>query len=145
MIIPFEVEELEARIRAIARRLMGQGKLQHVVGDLLIDVPAHRVQQQGVKVSLSQLEFQLLEYLARTPDRARTRTEILEHVWGSDYNPGTNVIPALVRRLRGKLQRQDGTQPIKTVNGVGYLIESNKASKVTGLSPQSHTPETLIA
>lgn len=133
IINPFEVEELEARLRAVARRSGRQNPTQHIVGDLSIDVAARRVLLHGKEVTLTTLEFKLLEYLARTPDITRTRTEILEHVWGYDFNPGTNVITALVRRLRQKLRRQDGTQPIVTIRGVGYCIESRKIGDPTQL------------
>ncbi len=67
-------------------------------------------------------EFSLLERLLRTPGRVFTRTQLLEHVWGYDFDPETNLVDVNIRRLRKKIDGESDTPLIETVRGVGYRI-----------------------
>lgn len=123
LVKPCSLPELEARIRAVLRR--GQpapdsGRIEHA--DLLIDRNAHRVQLRGAIVDLTPKEFDLLAFLAGSPDQVFTREELLEHVWGSTQDwqdPAT--VTEHVRRLRLKIE-EDPAKPrwLHTVRGVGY-------------------------
>ncbi len=122
---PFYVEELAARIQALLRRVAGvrhQGTLQ--VGTLVLDRIARQVRCQGHSCELTSREFSLVEYLMRAPGRSLTRMQILEHVWGYDFDPSTNVVDVCVQRIRRKIASIDpggeAGSPIESVRGVGY-------------------------
>ena len=70
--------------------------------------------------TLTSREFNLLEYLMRSPGRIFTRTQILEHVWGYNFNPTTNVVDVCVQRIRKKLDPIGGSGWLESVRGVGY-------------------------
>lgn len=117
---PFFVEELVARIHAVVRRSFGDRQNMLCVGPIKLDCMLREVtcNQQGVE--LTTREFNLLEYLMRSPGRVLTRTQILEHVWGYDFNPSTNVVDVCVQRIRKKLDPIGGLGWIESVRGVGY-------------------------
>ena len=118
---PFFVEELVARIHALQRRVSGERQNVLAVGDLRLDRIAREVTWRGESVDLTGREFNLIEYLMRSPGRVFTRTQILEHVWGYDFDPSTNVIDVCVQRIRKKIGTgADGESPIESVRGVGY-------------------------
>ncbi len=114
---PFYVEELAARIHALVRRLNRDQRSTIALRDVSIDLLTRRVSRGGVDVDLTRREFALLEYLARSPGRVLTRTQILERVWGYDFDPQTNLVDVTIGRLRRKL---DDPSLIETVRGVGY-------------------------
>lgn len=123
---PFAIAELLARVDALLRRqgLNGgtPGLLQ--VGDLEIDL-ARRSARRGKRViELSPRELSVLEYLCRNRGRVVTRTMILDHVWQMRFDPQTNVVDVYVHRLRRKVDRPGERELIRTVRGVGYLLES---------------------
>lgn len=117
---PFFVEELVARIHAVVRRSLGDQQNQIQVGPLILDRLTREVSRQGQSIELTNREFNLLEYLMRSPGRVLTRTQILEQVWGYDFNPQTNVVDVCVQRLRKKIDPSDRPSWIENVRGVGY-------------------------
>lgn len=118
---PFFVEELIARLHALQRRVCGERLNILAVGDLRLDRISREVFWQGQGVNLTGREFNLIEYLMRSPGRVFTRTQILEHVWGYDFDPSTNVVDVCIQRIRKKLGTVDpGGSPIESVRGVGY-------------------------
>jgi len=117
---PFYIEELIARVHAVARRLTRDQLSILSVGDLRVNLLTREVARGDTPVDLTVREFSLLEYLSRFPGRVLTRTQILEHVWGFNFDPGTNIVDVYVRRVRRKLT-DDGTL-IQTVRGVGYRM-----------------------
>ena len=74
-------------------------------------------------LELTNREFALLEYIAQSPGRVFTRTQIYEHVWGFNFDPGTNLVDVYVRRIRGKLRELNEKELITTVRGTGYKID----------------------
>ena len=76
----------------------------------------------GTTVALSARESSLVEYLLRRQGSVVTRTELLDHVWDSAYEGGSNVVDVYVKYLRDKLERPHGLELIRTVRGVGYLL-----------------------
>ena len=124
---PCSLPELEARIRAVLRR--GQpatptARIEH--GGLVIDRSAHRVEVGGEVVDLTPKEFDLLAFLAGSPEQVFSREELLEHVWGSTQewqDPAT--VTEHVRRLRLKL-KADPANPkwLHTVRGIGYRFSA---------------------
>ena len=121
---PFFVEELIARIQAIVRRVSGERQNRLSVGDLILDRISREVKWRGESVDLTGREFNLIEYLMRSPGRVFTRTQILEHVWGYDFDPSTNVVDVCIQRIRKKIASistaSDSESPIESVRGVGY-------------------------
>jgi len=118
---PFFVEELIARIYALQRRISGERQNILAVGDLRLDRISREVNWHGHAVDLTGREFNLIEYLMRSPGRVFTRTQILEHVWGYDFDPSTNVVDVCIQRIRKKIVATGNAElPIESVRGVGY-------------------------
>jgi DNA-binding response OmpR family regulator len=128
---PFYVEELAARLQALLRRLSGERQNTVQAGDVLLDRIARTVHLHGHSIELTTREFTLLEYLMRSPGHVFTRAQILEHVWGYDFDPSTNVVDVCIRRIRGKLSEvdHDGTAAtlIEAVRGTGYRFRKDPA------------------
>ena len=81
------------------------------------------VTRAGKKIDLQPREFSLLEYLMRNSGRVVSKTMIIEHVWGYNFDPQTNVVDVLVSRLRNKVDRDFENQLIQTRRGVGYALK----------------------
>ncbi len=126
---PFAFAELLARVQALIRRATGTTEpTRLVVGDLSLDLLTRGAERGGRVLDLRPREFALLEYLMRNPGRVLTKTMILSHVWGYNFNPGTNVVDVLVSRLREKIERDDEPKVLHTVRGVGYVLELRERS-----------------
>lgn len=120
---PFAVAELQARVRALGRR-KGEAETDILKsGALVLDRTRHEVSLAGEVVELSAKEFMLLEYLLRNKGRIVTRQQILDNVWGYDFEPASNAVDIYVHYLRNKLDRRNQKPLIRTVRGVGYGIE----------------------
>lgn len=119
---PFYVEELIARLHAIDRRATGKKLTARKVRDLRLDLINREVTKAGETINLTPREFSILEYLMRSPGRVYTRTQILEHIWGYDFDPSTNLVDVHVRRLRKKIGHDADNPILETVRGVGYKI-----------------------
>ncbi len=117
---PFFVEELVARIQAVVRRTAGDRQNLVCVGPIKLDRITREVTCNQHIVELTTREFNLLEYLMRSPGRVFTRTQILEHIWGYDFNPNTNVVDVCVQRIRKKIDSIGGAGWIESIRGVGY-------------------------
>lgn len=119
---PFSFEELLARVRA---QLRAPGQREAAVleaGGIRMDLRTRRVQRDGHHVVLTAREFYLLEYLMRHPDQVLSREQILNAVWGFDFDPGTKVLEVYVGYLRRKLSGGGEANPIETVRGAGYRL-----------------------
>ncbi len=120
---PFAYEELLARVHALARRRRSEiVTLEY--GPLRMEVHAHRVFCGGEEIALRPKEYALLHYLLASRGRVLSRTQILENVWGYHHEPGTNVVDVYVSALRAKLNSLLGENLIRTVRGVGYMVEA---------------------
>ena len=120
---PFFVEELIARVLALVRRVSGERQNMLIVGDLRLDRISREVTWKEETVDLTSREFNLIEYLMRSPGRVFTRTQILEHVWGYDFDPSTNVVDVCIQRIRKKIVSigiSEEASPIESIRGVGY-------------------------
>ncbi|MEH2201807.1 response regulator transcription factor [Nostoc sp.] len=117
---PFFVEELAARIHAVVRRSVSDRQNLLCVGAIKLDRITREVTCDRQAIELTSREFNLLEYLMRSPGRVFTRTQILEHVWGYDFNPNTNVVDVCIQRIRKKIDPIDEAVWIESIRGVGY-------------------------
>jgi DNA-binding response OmpR family regulator len=115
---PFRFEELLARVRARLR----QGGTPEVTvltaGDVELDLRTRHARVNGGTVELTAREFAMLETFMRHPGQVLTREQLLSHVWGYDYDPGSNVVDVYIGYLRRKL----GEEAIQTVRGMGYRL-----------------------
>lgn len=123
---PFFVEELAARIHAVVRRSVGERQNLLAVGAIKLDRITREVTCSSRAIELTSREFNLLEYLMRSPGRVFTRTQILEHVWGYDFNPNTNVVDVCIQRIRKKIDPIDETGWIESIRGVGYRFRQSE-------------------
>ena len=120
---PFSPAELVARVQAVLRRGRGpvdDGSTPIEIGELLIDPACRIVTRSGEDVQLTQLEFDLLAFLAARPGQAFSRDQLMEKVWESENFEDTGTVTVHVRRLRAKLGEEDGPDLIETVWGIGY-------------------------
>ena len=124
LVKPYAFSELLARIRTILRR--GSMASQEVlrVGDLEIDSRRSKVTRAGRNLYLTRREFVLLSCLAQSPGEVVTRTRIVEQVWDINFETGTNIVEATMRRLRAKVDDPFDKPLIHNVRGVGYVLES---------------------
>jgi two-component system OmpR family response regulator len=123
LVKPFAFGELLARLRALVRRGVSERPAIITVGDVELDPAAHTVTREGRVVDLSVREFSLLEFLMRHAGEVVSRTRILEQVWDVNYDSFSNVVDVYVGYLRRKLELPFGRSFIRTVRGVGYVVE----------------------
>ena len=118
---PFKPAELVARVRARLRETDTKDSETLQISDLTIDVAGHEVSRDGVSLSLTPLEFDLLVELARRPGQVLTREELLEEIWGYRHQGDARLVNVHVQRLRAKVEKDpDNPEVILTVRGVGY-------------------------
>lgn len=127
---PFSLRELVARIRALLRRRVSMGTVQRhriTAGPLAIDTERHSVEIEGLAVSLTPTEFDLLLALASDPERVFSRQRLIESVQGESFDGYERTIDAHVGNIRKKLTEQAGDWSIiETVYGVGYRFKARK-------------------
>ncbi len=121
---PFAFAELVARVQALLRRASGATEPSSLVaGDLELDLLTHEVSRAGRAIDLQPREFALLEYLMRNAGRVVSRTMIMQHVWDYNFDPQSNVVEARISRLRDKVDKGFEAKMIRTLRGVGYMLE----------------------
>ena len=123
LVKPFAIEELVARIRAHLRRA-GEPAERLVVADLVLEPGARRVRRGGRELRLTAQEFDLLEFLIRHRGQVMSRQRILDHVWGYDAAPASNIVDIYIHYLRDKVDKGHGGNLIKTVRSVGYVVRT---------------------
>ena len=125
LVKPFAFTELLARVQALVRRGSKVTEPTSLrVGDLTLDLLSRKITRAGKKIELQAREFALLEYLMRNPGRVVTKTMILGHVWDYSFDPQTNVVDVLVCRVRNKIDKDFEGKLIRTVRGMGYVLEA---------------------
>lgn len=120
---PFNIRELLARVRALLRRppqLLDATKLQS--GDLIVEPENYRVTRSGKEIKLTPREFALLEFLIRNPGRTFSSDVLLSRVWGTETETGPDAVRLVIKRLRDKVDSDDGPSIIQYVAGVGYKL-----------------------
>jgi DNA-binding response OmpR family regulator len=131
LVKPFELKELLARVRALARRhpnhLVDSNTLQ--VADLIMDTRIRRVMRGDSLINLTKKEYAVLECLMREPERVLTRTEIAEAIWNYDVYNQSNVVDVYIRNLRRKIDDLFDPKLIHTVRGSGYRLSARSEAE----------------
>lgn len=130
MVKPFKFAELHARLRTLLRRnkletaiIQDNENVLELAG-LMIDLDAKIVTRNAVEIGLTATEFRLLEYLFRNKGKVLSRVDILEFVWGIDFNMSTNVVDVYINYLRKKIDKDFDPKLIHTVVGMGYIFKA---------------------
>lgn len=127
---PFKFAELEARIRALVRR---HGNAEPVsndtlgIADLTLDTVTKLAYRNGREITLTSTEYRLLEFLLRNARKVLSRMEILENVWGIDFNISTNVVDVYINYLRKKIDAPPLPKLLHTMVGMGYVLKESNA------------------
>ncbi len=124
---PFDFDELVARIRAQLRHDRQEHGSILQSGDLTLDLKARKALRGDRAFDLTSREFALLEFFLRHQGQVLTRSQLLNGVWGYEFDPRTNVVDVYVGYLRGKLDQPEGESVIETVRGGGYRFRSPEA------------------
>lgn len=119
---PFVLEELIARVHAVARRSVETRPQVLRVGDLTLDTSTRQAQRGGRSFDLTTREYRLLEYLMRSKGRVCSRMMILEKVWDYDFDPGSNIVDVYIRKLRDKIDSGFENKLLHSVRGSGYVL-----------------------
>ena len=129
LVKPFVFAELLVRVEALIRRGGRASAAQELhIADLSVDPLTRRVSRGEEIIELQPREYALLEFLLRNAGTVVTKTLILEKVWGYDFDPQTNVVDVLVSRLRSRIDNDYPKKLIRTVRGVGYVLEEPRQS-----------------
>ena len=133
---PFNILELKARIRALLRRAgaersAAQPESQQLrCGNLVLDLASRSALRDGVPVTLTAKEFDLMELFLRNPNRVFSRTSLLDQVWGYEYQGDDRTVDVHIRRLREKLEEVPASPTyIMTKWGVGYYLKNEDAAR----------------
>ncbi|OJX41191.1 MAG: DNA-binding response regulator [Chloroflexi bacterium 44-23] len=122
MVKPFEIEELNARIRALLRRTIPERSVVLSYSDLELDTSTRLASRAGRIITLTAKEYDLLELFLRHPRQVLTRDVIFDRVWGYDFGGESNVLDVYIRYLRQKIEEKGETRLLYTVRGVGYVL-----------------------
>jgi DNA-binding response OmpR family regulator len=122
---PFSFTVLLARMRALLRRGASERPVVLSAGDLHLDPASHAVTRDQSDIVLTSREFSLLELLLRRKGEVLTKKVILEHVWDYDFEGDSNIVEVYIGYLRKKIDTPFDKRAIRTIRGVGYLLEEN--------------------
>lgn len=120
---PFELEELEARVRSLLRRNFVPRSTEVTAGSLVLDTRKREISADSGPLPLTRKEFEILEYLMLHPGKTVSQEELLEHIWEADSNPFSHSVRMHISSLRKKLKEALGHDPIATKIGQGYYLE----------------------
>jgi DNA-binding response OmpR family regulator len=121
---PFALEELRARLQALALRTNDEQKVMLTAGDLSLDPLTHVVRRGEEIIDLTAKEYALLEFLMRRPNHLVSRMVVQQHVWSYEYSGGSNVVDVYIRRLRRKVDDPYPIRLIETSHGRGYRLRA---------------------
>ncbi|MBV8431892.1 MAG: response regulator transcription factor [Solirubrobacterales bacterium] len=123
LVKPYDVRELQARLKAIMRRhIEGAGERVLRFAELELDADAHAARVGDREIELTRTEYQLLELFMLNPRRVLSSELIYDRVWGYDFGPSGNALRVYIGYLRRKLEAEEGRRLIHTVHGVGYVL-----------------------
>ena len=120
---PFAFEELLARVRALFRRRSERRAPVLPLADLTLDPATRKVERAGRRIELTTREWALLEYFMRNTGRILTRPMLVQHVWGLDFDPESNIVDVYVGYLRRKIDGPQERKLFHTIRGAGYVLK----------------------
>lgn len=125
LVKPFEFQELLARIRTLTKRRTQSTQPAQLLtlADLELSVQSRTVTRSGKQIQLTAREYALLEFLLRNKERVLSRQEIVRHVWGLDFDTGTNMVEVYINYIRRKIDRDFPQKLIHTQFGLGYVMK----------------------
>ncbi|MBN6888078.1 two-component system, OmpR family, response regulator VicR [Cytobacillus horneckiae] len=124
---PFNAEEVIARVQAVLRRSDNNQEKVKKYGGLYIDIKSHRVSLNQVDIDLTPRDLSLLIFMAEHPNQTFTRDQLIEHVWGWEYDGSDRAVDLAIKRLRKALQSWPESEgEIKTLRGLGYQLSVYK-------------------
>ncbi|MBT2689986.1 response regulator transcription factor [Bacillus sp. ISL-47] len=123
LVKPFEPKELLFRINALLRRYGKSEEKNLRLGSLLINKKSYEIELEGKIYILPLKEFELLHFLASQPNQVFSRGQIIEHIWGLDYEGDERTVDVHIKRLRERFTKVSNEFSIKTVRGIGYSLE----------------------
>src|SRR6266404_262741 len=126
---PFDLGELLARAKALIRRGKGEHSPLIYVADLELDSVGRRVRRGGSPITLTPMEYRVLEYLAHRPGAVVSKTELLEHLYDYNWEKFSNVIEVYISGLRRKIDDQASIKLIHTFRGQGYSLHAEEAQE----------------
>lgn len=126
LVKPFASAELTARVRALLRRSKGETTTELSYADLKMDLIKRKVTRGGKEIEFSNREFSLLEYFLRNPEQILTRAMLVQHVWGYEFDPMTNLVDVYINYLRTKLDIEWPVKLIHTIRGQGYILSKER-------------------
>lgn len=131
LVKPYKLAELQARTRSLLRRGVSNSDVEAIVdvslkiSDLELDINEKVARRSGRKIDLTPTEYRLLKYLMTNQRKVLSRMEILEQVWGVDFNMNTKVVDVYVNYIRKKVDAENDNKLIHTVVGMGYIMKEN--------------------
>jgi len=125
---PFELEELKARLQALIRRSQGHADSILIVRDLELDVARAVVRRGGIALTLSPMEYRVLEYLMHRAGVVVAKEELLEHLYDFNWEKFSNVIEVYISGLRKKIDSEAPSKLIHTIRGRGYVVRAGDSS-----------------
>ena len=129
LVKPFEISELEARIRVQLRRHGGLAVPKITLGDLSFDMAEHQFTLKGAALDLTAREYAVLEALISRPGRALTKSALIEHIFGLDDEAAPNALEVYIHRVRKKIESSD--VKIQTLRGLGYVLRKGEVAKAS--------------
>ncbi len=128
LVKPFSYKELQVRVKALKRRFTGK-TISHMIriSDLELDTQTKKARRSNRSIKLTAIEYKLLEFLAKNKGRVLDRLEIMDHIWGSSYNSGTNVVDVHINSIRKKIDKEFSPKLIRTVIGMGYVMDDEES------------------
>lgn len=124
---PFDLRELRARLQTLIRRSQGLITAKLVLGDLELDMERATVRRAGTVLTMTPMEYKVLEYLMHRPGKVISKTELLEHLYDFNWERFSNVIEVYIAGLRKKIDSAAQTKLIHTVRGHGYVLRESES------------------
>src|SRR6202035_2463362 len=132
---PFDLGELLARAKALIRRGKGQPSPVLTIGDLQLNTVNRTVQRSGRTITLTAMEYRVLEYLAHRPRAVVSKTELLEHLYDYNWEKFSNVIEVYISGLRRKRDDDEAVKLIHTMRGHGYVLRADSLPSMSAAKP----------
>ncbi len=128
LIKPFDFKELLARIKALLKRTQDPRQMEQTLtyDNLLLNRDTKEVYRSGKMIPLTSKEFSLLEYFMLNQEHLLTKEQIIQHVWGFDFDTGTNILEVYISYLRNKVESREMNKLIHTRKGLGYILKSGE-------------------